>query len=105
MVTATQSTHKKECGPHLGKGADQGLSRFLDAEKRSATACQFERAMREKIVGQDEAVQALVELYQVFCSGLHAPGSSSRKPTVSGAQARHALSRPRQRFCSAIAAL
>jgi ATP-dependent Clp protease ATP-binding subunit ClpB len=74
MMTATQSTHKKERGPHLGKGADQGLSRFLDAEKRSATACQFEHAMREKIVGQDEAVQALVDIYQVFCAGLHSPG-------------------------------
>src|SRR6266404_2484269 len=74
MMTATQSTHKKERGPHLGKGADQGLSRFLDAEKRSATACQFEHAMREKIVGQDEAVQALVDIYQVFRAGLHSPG-------------------------------
>jgi len=73
MATATQSTHKKERGTHLGKGADQGLSRFLDAEKRSATACQFEHAMREKIVGQDEAVQALVDIYQVFCAGLHSP--------------------------------
>src|SRR6266550_4739474 len=74
MAAATQSTHKKERGPHLGKGADQGPSRFLDAEKRSATACQFEHAMREKIVGQDEAVQALVDIYQVFCAGLHSPG-------------------------------
>src|ERR1700688_5072308 len=74
MMTATQSTHKKERGPQLGKGANQRLSRFLDAEKRSATACQFELAMREKIVGQDEAVQALVDIYQVFCAGLHSPG-------------------------------
>src|SRR3984957_8270957 len=74
MVTATQSTYKKQRGPHLGKGVDQGLSRFLDAEKRSATATQFERAMREKIVGQDGAVQALVYIYQVFCAGLHSPG-------------------------------
>src|ERR1700722_3536949 len=74
MVTATQSIHKKERDPQLGKGADQGLSRFLDAEKRSATACQFEHAMREKIVGQDEAVQALFDIYQVFCAGLNSPG-------------------------------
>jgi ATP-dependent Clp protease ATP-binding subunit ClpB len=74
MMTATQSTHKRERGPHLGKGADQGLSRFLDAEKRSATARQFEHAMRQKIVGQDEAVGALVDIYQVFCAGLHSPG-------------------------------
>jgi ATP-dependent Clp protease ATP-binding subunit ClpB len=74
MVTATQSTHKKERGPHLGRGEDQELSQFLDAGKRSATACQFERALREKIVGQDEAVQALVDIYQVFCAGLHPLG-------------------------------
>src|SRR6202521_2416824 len=74
MMIATQLIHKKESGPHLGKGADRGLSRLLDAEKRSATACQFEQAMREKIVGQDEAVQALVDIYQVFCADLHSPG-------------------------------
>jgi ATP-dependent Clp protease ATP-binding subunit ClpB len=74
MVTATQSTYKKERGPQLGKRTDQGLSRFLDAGRRSATACQFEHAMREKIVGQDEAVQALVDIYQVFCAGLQSPG-------------------------------
>src|SRR5260370_39923285 len=74
MMTATQSTHKKERGPHLGKRADQGLARVLDAEKRSATASQFEHALREKIGGQDEAVHALVDIYQVFCAGLHSPG-------------------------------
>ena len=57
MATATQSAHRKE----------------LDTRKRSSTACHFEKALREKIVGQDEAVQALVDLYQVFCAGLHAP--------------------------------
>jgi ATP-dependent Clp protease ATP-binding subunit ClpB len=74
MITAAQTTHKKERGPHMAKGADHGVSRFLDAEKRSTSACQFEEAMREKIVGQDEAVQALVDIYQVFCAGLHSPG-------------------------------
>jgi len=73
MMTATQSTHK-ERGPHLGKGADQGLSRFfLDAEKRSATARQFEHAMREKIVGQRRAVQALVISIKCSCAGLILP--------------------------------
>ena len=74
MVTGTQSTHKQERGPRLEKGTDHGLSRFLDAEKRSTTACRFEQALRARIVGQEEAVQALVDLYQVFSSGLHAPG-------------------------------
>ena len=101
MMTATQSTHKKERGPHLGKVVDQGLSRFLDAEKRSATACQFERALREKIVGQDEAVQALVDIYQVFCAGLHSPDAPWGiccfwDPPVQG---KPAPSKPRPRFC------
>jgi ATP-dependent Clp protease ATP-binding subunit ClpA len=42
--------------------ADHGLTGVLHPEKRSATACQFERALREKVVGQDQAVEALVDL-------------------------------------------
>jgi len=46
----------------LGKPADDGLSGVLDTENRSSTACQFERALRERVVGQDQAAQALVDL-------------------------------------------
>src|SRR6201993_2607615 len=46
----------------------------LDTRKRSSTSRHFEDALRQKIVGQDEAVQALVELHQVFCAGLRSPG-------------------------------
>jgi Cdc6-like AAA superfamily ATPase len=74
MVTATQPAHNRELGARLGRGADHGLSGVLDTEKRSSTACQFERGLREKVVGQEEAVQALVDLYQVFCAGVHSPG-------------------------------
>jgi ATP-dependent Clp protease ATP-binding subunit ClpA len=48
----------------------------LDTEKRSSTACQFERALREKVVGQEQAVQAvqaLVDLYQMYCAGMQSP--------------------------------
>ena len=74
MVTATQSTYKKEPGARLGSGPDRPSAGVLDAKKRSSTACQFDRALREKVVGQEEAVQVLVDLYQVFCAGLHSPG-------------------------------
>jgi ATP-dependent Clp protease ATP-binding subunit ClpB len=74
MMTATQSAHKKELGAHLGKSADHRLTGVLDTDKRSSTACQFETALREKVVGQEEALQALVDLYQMFCAGLHCPG-------------------------------
>lgn len=46
----------------------------LDPHQQSSASCHFEDALRERIVGQDEAVQALMELYQVFCAGLSVPG-------------------------------
>lgn len=73
MVTATQSNHQKEQYPDLEKGADPMPSRFLEAEKRGAATCHFEHAMSEKIVGQGEAVQALVDLHHFFSAGLHSP--------------------------------
>jgi ATP-dependent Clp protease ATP-binding subunit ClpA len=35
---------------------------------------EFQTALRAKIVGQQEGLQALVDLYQVFCAGLNSPG-------------------------------
>jgi len=46
----------------------------LDPQKRSSTSCHFEAELRQRVVGQDEAVEALVDLYQVFCAGLHSAG-------------------------------
>jgi ATP-dependent Clp protease ATP-binding subunit ClpB len=46
----------------------------LDPTKRSTSTLDFETALRTKIVGQDEGVQALVDMYQVFCAGLNSPG-------------------------------
>jgi ATP-dependent Clp protease ATP-binding subunit ClpB len=73
MVTATKSAHKRERDACWGKLPDHGLSGVLDTEKRSSTACQFERALREKVIGQDQAVEALVDLYQMFFAGLQPP--------------------------------
>ena len=58
MATSTQSAHSKE----------------LDPQKRSSTSRHFEQELRQRVVGQNEAVQALVDLYQVFCAGLHSAG-------------------------------
>jgi ATP-dependent Clp protease ATP-binding subunit ClpB len=46
----------------------------LDPEKRSTDTLEFKTALGAKIVGQEEGVQALVDLYQVFCAGLNSPG-------------------------------
>lgn len=46
----------------------------LDPTRKSAEALDFEEGLRSKIVGQDEAIRALTELYQIFRAGLNAPG-------------------------------
>jgi ATP-dependent Clp protease ATP-binding subunit ClpB len=46
----------------------------LDPHRHSSASCHFEQALKQRIVGQDEAVQTLVEMYQVFCAGLNVPG-------------------------------
>lgn len=46
----------------------------LDPSKRSTDTLDFQSALRTKIVGQEEGVQALVDLYQVFRAGLNSPG-------------------------------
>jgi ATP-dependent Clp protease ATP-binding subunit ClpB len=58
MVTATQSVEVLELNPRL----------------RSREARDFEASMHQRIVGQEEAVQGLVDLYQVFCAGLNSQG-------------------------------
>ena len=46
----------------------------LDSTLRSSEALEFDAALRAKIVQQEEAVHAMVDLYQVFCAGLNSPG-------------------------------
>ena len=51
-----------------------GLATKLDPSKRSDAAQTFETSLRRKIVGQDDAIQKVVGLYQMFLAGLNAPG-------------------------------
>jgi ATP-dependent Clp protease ATP-binding subunit ClpB len=46
----------------------------LDPTRRSAEAAEFALALRRSIVGQEEGVQAVVDLYQVFRAGMNVPG-------------------------------
>jgi len=50
------------------------LRQQLDPSIRSDDTRAFDQALRAKIVGQEEGVQALVDLYQVFRAGLNSPG-------------------------------
>ena len=53
---------------------DASLESQLDPARRSSESREFEAGLRRKIVRQDEAVQAVVDLYQVFRAGLASPG-------------------------------
>ena len=63
----------REAGGRYGK-MDASVERQLDPARRSSESRDFEAGLRRKIVGQDEAVQAVVDLYQVFRAGLNSPG-------------------------------
>jgi ATP-dependent Clp protease ATP-binding subunit ClpB len=50
------------------------LSTILDPTRRSNDAREFENALRRRVVGQDPAVEKVVQIYQMFLAGLNAPG-------------------------------
>src|SRR5881628_752567 len=50
------------------------LATVLDPNRRSNDAGEFDAALRRRIVGQDAAVDKVVEIYQMFLAGLNAPG-------------------------------
>jgi ATP-dependent Clp protease ATP-binding subunit ClpB len=80
-------------GAHGHGLAGAGDAVQLDPARRSVESRDFEAGLRRKIVGQDEAVQAVVDLYQVFRAGLNSPGRPVGNllflgPTGSGQDAR-----------------
>jgi ATP-dependent Clp protease ATP-binding subunit ClpB len=63
--------------PDKKKGLDSmrtNLATVLDPSRRSNDARDFETALRRKIVGQDQAIEKVAEIYQMFLAGLNAPG-------------------------------
>jgi ATP-dependent Clp protease ATP-binding subunit ClpB len=50
------------------------VNTMLDPTRRSSDAKEFEGALRRRIVGQDGAVEKVVEIYQMFLAGLNPPG-------------------------------
>ncbi len=50
-----------------------GLNTALDPTRRSSDAQDFDGSIRRKIVGQDAAVEKVVEIYQMFLAGLNPP--------------------------------
>jgi ATP-dependent Clp protease ATP-binding subunit ClpB len=58
----------------MATAARSAQSKELDPEMRSSTSRYFEEGLRARVIGQDEAVQAVVDLYQVFSACLNPPG-------------------------------
>ena len=50
------------------------LNTLLDPTRRSNDAKEFDTALRRRIVGQDQAIEKVVEIYQMFLAGLNPPG-------------------------------
>src|ERR1700674_3055640 len=46
----------------------------LDPTLRSVESQEFQAALRSKVVGQEEGLRALVDLYQVYCAGMSSTG-------------------------------
>lgn len=51
-----------------------GINAVLDPTRRSGDATEFDAALRRRIVGQDLAIDKVVEIYQMFLAGLNPPG-------------------------------
>jgi len=63
--------------PERKKGPDPmrtNLATVLDPTRRSNDARDFDTALHRKIVGQDQAIEKVAEIYQMFLAGLNPPG-------------------------------
>src|SRR5213080_2239171 len=69
-IAATPCKPEKEPGAPIMKTI---TSTVLDPTRRSSDARDFETALHRKIVGQEAAVEKVVEIYQMFLAGLNAP--------------------------------
>src|SRR6266404_3843749 len=54
--------------------SNRATQQTLDPTLRSVESQEFQAALRSKVVGQEEGVRALVDLYQVYCAGMRSTG-------------------------------
>jgi ATP-dependent Clp protease ATP-binding subunit ClpA len=53
---------------------NRASQQHLDPTLRSVESQEFQAALKSKVVGQEEGVRALVDLYQVYCAGMSSTG-------------------------------
>lgn len=85
-----------------GGSATRTTVQRVDPNIRSKASSEFKKALQARVVGQDEAVQALVDLFQVYTAGLNSPGRPVGNLLFWDRRAagRHTLWRPLRKFCS-----
>ena len=57
-----------------GRGTMGRLNRQLDPTQTGTDAEKLERDLRKRIVGQDEAIQQIINIYQTHLAGMSSPG-------------------------------
>jgi ATP-dependent Clp protease ATP-binding subunit ClpB len=58
----------------MAMSTSRAAQQQLDPTLRSVESQEFQAALKSKVVGQEEGVRALVDLYQVFCAGMSSTG-------------------------------
>src|SRR5450759_363428 len=58
----------------MAMSSNRQAQQQLDPTLRSVESQEFQAALRGKVVGQEEGVRALVDLYQVYCAGMSPMG-------------------------------
>ena len=54
------------------------LNRQLDPAQTGMLAGKLDADLRKRVIGQDEAIQQIIHIYQTHLSGMSSPGPSDR---------------------------
>lgn len=71
---ATSLLQKQVAGGRKGETTMSRLHQSLDPTKTGREAESLDRTLRRMVVGQDEAVDQIVNMYQMYLTGMTAPG-------------------------------
>ena len=50
------------------------INRMLDPTRTGSEAEKFEADLRKRVVGQDEAIRQIIDVYQTFMAGMSSAG-------------------------------
>src|SRR5215469_11837277 len=62
------------CEIERGKAKMPRLNKFLDPTQTGIEAERLEADLRKRIVGQDEAIEQIINIYQTHLAGMSCPG-------------------------------